>query len=119
MVLAAVFFLFIGACTYTVNMIQSIEHGTRLAYTLKTDQDRKVKATLAVPGEETYTGAAIVNMVRNIQQSDMNIEVNGILYLRTGTYEDLDPSGVDLSKTYRATYERDTAGYIIKIVFRG
>lgn len=119
MVLAAVFFLFIGACTYAVNVIQSIEHGTQLAYALKTDQDRKVKATLSVPGQETYTGAAIVNIIRNIQESDMNVEVNGVLYLRTGTYEEFDPSGVDLRKTYRATYERDATGYLIKIVFRG
>lgn len=119
MVLAAVFFLFIAACTYTVNVIQSIEHGTMLAYELKTDQDRKVKTSLSVPGEETFTGAAVVNMIRNLEESDMNIEVNGVLYLRTGTYEDFDPSGVDLNKTYRASYERDTAGYLIKIVFRG
>jgi len=119
MVLAAVFFLFIGACTYTVNAIQSIEHGTRIAYALKMDQDRKVKAALAVPGEETYTGAAIVNIIRSIQENDMNVEVNGVLYIRTGTYEDFDPSRVDLSKKYRATYERDAAGNLIKIVFRG
>ncbi|WP_156951030.1 hypothetical protein [Saccharibacillus sacchari] len=119
MVLAAVFFLFIGACTYTVNVIQSIEHGTRLAYALKTDQDRKVKAKLSAPGEETYSGAAIVNIIRNIQESDLDIEVNGMLYLRTGNYEDFDPSRIDLSKRYRAIYERDSAGYLIKIVFRG
>lgn len=119
MVLAAVFFLFIGACTYAANVVQAIDKGTQLAYNLNVENDRKVKAELNIPGEESYSGAQVAYMIRNMADDDADIEVNGVSYSRFSDHETMDPAVVDLNKTYRATYNRDASGYLIKIVFRG
>ncbi|MCQ4085596.1 hypothetical protein [Saccharibacillus sp. JS10] len=117
--LAAILFLFIGACTYTVTVIESIESGTELVYNLNTDRDRQVKTVYTGILEETYTGANIVHTIRSMKESEVDVEVNGVLYAKTQDYEEFDPSVIDLKKTYHAIYQRDASGSLIKIVFRG
>lgn len=119
MMLAAVFFLFIGACTYAAEVVHAIDGGTRLLYRVNENNDSKVKAKLDAPGSEVYSAAQIVCMIRNIEELDADIEVDGLLYSRSMDYEELNPALVDSSKIYRAVYMRDISGYLIKIVFRG
>ncbi|GGO07245.1 hypothetical protein [Saccharibacillus kuerlensis] len=118
MVLAAVFLLFIGACSYAAEVARTIEAGARISYALNSDRDRKVKTMLSTPGEEHYSGVQVAYMIRNIAEDKINIEVNGVLYVYGSDYESMDPAQIDLNLTYRADYYRDTDGSLNKIVFR-
>ncbi|MDO3412848.1 hypothetical protein QWJ34_23985 [Saccharibacillus sp. CPCC 101409] len=118
MILAAAFLLFIGACTYAAGTVRAVDDAAKLAYNLNAENDRKVKTALGAPGDELYSGAQVVYMIRNIADGEADIEVDGVLFPRCAQYEDMDPAVVALNKTYRAVYRRDAAGYLTKIVFR-
>lgn len=118
MTLAAMFALFIGACTYAADVARSIDAGTQLAYELNADQDGKIKTELGLDYEERYSGAQILLMIRGLAEEGADIEVNGTLY-RSGSNDDnLDPASLNLKHAYRAYYERGTDGTLKKIVFR-
>ncbi|NGZ74500.1 hypothetical protein [Saccharibacillus alkalitolerans] len=119
MMLAAVFLLFIGACTYAAEVARTIDEGTSLVYGLNAEEVRKVKTVLDAPGEEVYSGAQVVHMIRNIAEGGADIEVEGRLYVCTMDYETLDPAQIGLQHKYRASYQRDAYGNLNKIVFRG
>lgn len=116
MILSAIFFLLLGACTYAVTIVTTINDGTELAYKLNADNDRQVKATIATPGEEVYTGATIVNLIRT-EERDIDIEVSGVLYSRLDNYTSFNPSAINLIQKYKATYSRDESGYLLKVSF--
>ncbi|OMF76751.1 hypothetical protein [Paenibacillus glucanolyticus] len=116
MMLSAFFFLFLGASTSAVTSIAAINDGTELAYKLNADNDRQVKAKLAIPGEEVYSGAMIVNLIRT-EERDIDIEVGGVLYSRLDNYTSFNPSAIRLTQKYKATYSRDESGYILKVSF--
>jgi hypothetical protein len=116
MILSALFFLFLGASTYAVNTVTAINDGTELAYKLNADNDRQVKAQLAIPGEEVYSGAMIVNLIRT-EERDMDIEVGGVLYSRLDNYTSFNPVAINLTQKYKATYSRDESGYILNVSF--
>jgi hypothetical protein len=110
------FFLFLGACTYAINVVAALNDATELAYKLNADNDRQVKAKLAIPGEEIYSGSMIVNIIRT-EERDIDIEVGGVLYSRLDNYASFNPSSINLSQTYKATYSRDESGYLLKVSF--
>lgn len=116
MILAAIFFLFLGAATYAVTNVAAINDGTELAYKLNADNDRQVKALLDIPGEEVYSGAMIVNLIRT-EERDIDIEVGGVLYSRLDNYTSFNPASINLNQQYKATYSRDESGYILKVSF--
>ncbi|WP_145142289.1 hypothetical protein [Paenibacillus sp. Y412MC10] len=117
MILSAIIFLFLGASTYAVNTVAAINDGTKLAYRINTDNDRQVKAQLAVPGEEVYSGAMIVNLIRT-EERDIDIEVGGVLYSPLDNYTSFNPAAINLTQKYKATYSRDESGYILKVSFK-
>ncbi|MBD7970290.1 hypothetical protein [Paenibacillus gallinarum] len=116
MILSAIFFLFLGSVTYAVNVVKTINDSTEIAYKLNADNDRQVKAKLATPGEEMYSGATIVNLIRT-EERDIDIEVGGVLYSRLDNYTSFNPSVINLSQKYKATYSRDESGYLLKVSF--
>lgn len=116
MILSVIFFLFLGASTYAVNTVTAINDGTVLAYKLNADNDRQVKAQLAIPGEEVYSGAMIVNLIRT-EERDIDIEVGGVLYSRLDNYTSFNPAAINLNQQYKATYSRDESGFILKVSF--
>lgn len=116
MILSAFFFLFIGASTHAVTSIAAINDATEIAYKLNADNDRQVKAKLATPGEEIYSGAMIVNLIRT-EERDIDIEVGGVLYSRLENYTSFNPSAINLTQKYKATYSRDESGYILNVSF--
>lgn len=116
MILSAIFFLFLGASTYAVTVVAEINNGTQLAYKLNADNDRQVKAKIATPGEEVYSGATIANMIRT-EERDIDIEVGGVLYSRLDNYTSFNPTAINLSQKYKATYSRDESGYLLKVSF--
>ncbi|MCL6663462.1 MULTISPECIES: hypothetical protein [Paenibacillus] len=116
MLLAAIFFLFLGASTNAVNVVAAINDGTEIAYKLNADNDRQVKAKLDTPGQEIYMGAAIVNLIRT-EERDIDIEVNGVMYSRLDTYTSFNPAAINLSQKYKAIYSRDESGYLLKVSF--
>lgn len=118
MTLAAVFLLFIGACTYAADVARSINEGTRLAYDLNMNKDRKIKTELGISVEERYSGAQIVCMIRDMEEKGASIEVNGTLYAAGSDYAAIDPGSINLKLDYRVSYERDAHGNLNKIVFR-
>ncbi len=118
MTLAAMFALFIGACTYAADVARSIDAGTRLVYELNTDQAGKIKTELGLDYEERYSGAQILLMIRGLAEDGADIEVNGKMY-RSGSNEDnVDPAILNVKLAYRAFYERSTDGTLNKMVFR-
>lgn len=116
MILSAIFFLFLGSVTYAVNVVKTINDSTEIAYKLNADNDRQVKAKLATPGEEIYSGATIVNLIRT-EERDIDIEVGGVLYSRLDNYTSFNPSAINLNQKYKANYSRDESGYLLKVSF--
>ncbi|KQY91026.1 hypothetical protein ASD24_24840 [Paenibacillus sp. Root52] len=116
MLLSAGFFLFLGTGTYAVKTVESINEGTKLAYKLNAENDRQVKAKIAIPGEEVYSGSMIVNLIRT-EERDMDIEVGGVLYSKLDNYTSFNPTPINLNQRYKATYSRDESGYILKVSF--
>lgn len=118
MVLAAIFSLFIGACTYAAQTVRSIEDGTRLVYSLTANGGGKIQTTLGADKGQTYSGAQILFMIRNGETGDANIEVDGTLYAAGNDYTELNPAGIVPGRAYTADYMRDQTGNLIKIAFR-
>ncbi|OWR32764.1 hypothetical protein CDO73_03975 [Saccharibacillus sp. O23] len=118
MMLAAIFFLFIGACTYAAQTVQSIENASRLVYGLNASGGGKIQTTLEAEDRQTYSGAQILFMIRNGDAGDANIEVDGVPYAAGNDYTELNPSGIAMGHAYSADYLRDPSGNLIKIAFR-
>ncbi len=116
--LAAIFFLFIGACTYAAQTVRSIEDGTRLAYSLNANGGGKIQTALETEDRQSYTGAQILFMIRSGENGDPNIEVDGVLYAAGNDYTELSPAGIAMGNAYSADYLRDQSGNLIKIAFR-
>ncbi len=118
MMLAAAFSLFIGACAYAAQTVQSIEKGTRLVYDLNVQSSRKVQTVLGADAQQTYSGAQILFLIRSSESGEANIEVNGTLYVSGSDYTELNPAGILLDRLYKADYFRDRDGNLVKIAFR-
>ncbi|MGC6586206.1 hypothetical protein ACPV3A_14710 [Paenibacillus sp. Dod16] len=116
MILSAIFLLFLAAATHAVTVVSTVNDGTELAYKLNADNDRQVKATIATPGEEIYSGAMIVNLIRT-EERDIDIEVGGVLYSRLDNYTSFNPTAINLNQKYKATYNRDESGYLLQVSF--
>lgn len=116
--LAAIFSLFIGACTYAAQTVRSIEDGTRLVYSLNANGGGKIQTALETGDRQAYTGAQILFMIRSGENGAPNIEVDGTLYAAGRDYTELSPAGIVMDHAYSVDYFRDSSGNLIKIAFR-
>lgn len=111
-------FLFITACIFTINGINSQEAAIETFRRAAELEDRRLFTSLEVNGRETYTGAEVLQSIYQIHSINADIEVRGRPFPKTLDIETTIVSGIDLQRTYDVEYIRDGNGVLETIVFK-
>lgn len=82
-------------------------------------EDHRVQAVTEPKDEETYTGAQVLQTLRQINQLNADVQIDSKIYSKTMDIENTDVSGIDTHKTYIVTYQRDRNGALTKLIFKG
>jgi hypothetical protein len=110
-------FLLITACIFTIGGIRTQEAAGLAVQQADIREERRLFSSLEVNGQETYSGAQVLQSIRQIGSLEVNIRVNGRVFYQDDEVSDLDLSGIDLHRTYTVSYIRDTNGNVQTIVF--
>ncbi|MDQ0087504.1 hypothetical protein J2T12_000898 [Paenibacillus anaericanus] len=117
LIVVAELFLFITACIFTINGINSQEAAIETFRRAAELEDRRLFTSLEVNGRETYTGAEVLQSIYQIHSINADIWVEGIPFLRGLNIETTNVSVIDLQRTYDVEYIRDGNGVLKTIVF--
>ncbi|KGP78662.1 hypothetical protein [Paenibacillus sp. MAEPY2] len=79
--------------------------------------DYRLFTTTGSIEEETYTGAEVLQSVQRIQSIKADIQVEGITFTPSIDIDNTDVSMVNLNKSYKAKYVRNSEGVITIIIF--
>lgn len=117
LIVVAELFLFITACIFTINGINSQEAAIETFRRAAELEDRRLFTSLEVNGRETYTGAEVLQSIYQIQSINADIWVEGIPFPRDLNIETIVVTSIDLQRTYDVEYIRDKNGVLETIVF--
>ncbi|GAB1159674.1 hypothetical protein YWY31_56990 [Paenibacillus illinoisensis] len=114
---AAEISILIVACMFALGGIQSQEAAVNVSYQSAVNEERRLFTSLDVNEQVTYTGAEVLQSIRQMKMLDANIRVVNTYFYSTEDIESIDVSGIDLNRTYVVSYIRDNQGKVQTIVF--
>lgn len=117
--IGAVIVLFVISLSITLTTVNLEDRGIQMVRHWIGTADHRVQSTLEIKGEETYSGAQILQMLFQINQSNTDIQVENMFFSKNSDIENTDVSGIDTHKNYVASYIRDQDGTLTKIIFKG
>ncbi|ANS75347.1 hypothetical protein AWM70_12620 [Paenibacillus yonginensis] len=110
-------FLFITACMFAISGINSQEAAVKVVKHSSEQDERRLYTDLKETGEETYTGAEVIESIYHIKQLDANIEIGRYYFFKSDDLDNIDVSGIDPQQNYKVNYIRDESGKLLTIVF--
>lgn len=105
------------ACMFALGGIQSQDAAVQAAHKSAVNEERRLFTSLEITERVTYTGAEVLQSIRQMKALDANIRVVNQYFYRSDDIESIDVSGVDLNRTYTVSYIRDSQGKVQTIVF--
>lgn len=105
------------ACMFALGGIQSQDAAVQAANKSAVNEERRLFTSLEITEQVTYTGAEVLQSIRQMKALDANIRVVNQYFYRSDDIESIDVSGVDLNRTYTVSYIRDSQGKVQTIVF--
>ncbi|KAI7257654.1 hypothetical protein KC345_g10744 [Hortaea werneckii] len=87
-------FLLITACIFTIGGIRTQEAAGLAVQQADIREERRLFSSLEVNGQETYSGAQVLQSIRQIGSLEVNIRVNGRVFYQDDEVSDLDLSAV-------------------------
>ncbi|WP_164685080.1 hypothetical protein [Brevibacillus reuszeri] len=67
--------------------------------------------------EETYTGAEVLQTIKNMKAIDADVQVGSSFFTKDYDVETIDVSMIDLQKSYKVKFIRNAAGSVTTIKF--
>lgn len=82
-----------------------------------TEFDQRLFSSYGSVDEETYSGAEVLQSIQRIAEINADIQVSGQMFVKTLDIDSVDVSVVNLHKTYKVQYIRNSTGDVTTIVF--
>lgn len=117
LIMIAELFLFITACMFTIGGINSQDRAIETVYKASVNEERRLFTSLEVNGQDTYTGAEVLQSIRNMDYLNADIRVGNRYFSKSEDINDLVVSDIELNRTYEVSYIRDRKGMLQTIVF--
>jgi PBP1b-binding outer membrane lipoprotein LpoB len=109
--------ILIVACMFALGGIQSQDAAVNVTYKSAVNDERRLFTSLEITEQVNYTGAEVLQSIRQMKMLDANIRVVNKYFYRSDDIESIDVSGIDLNRTYVVSYIRDSQGKVQTIVF--
>lgn len=91
----------------------------RLAYVNGLDQDRSLHQTYTpISGDDSVSGAEVLQAIARMDEGDVEMVVDGVLFEPPIDREQLSSAGIRLTGHYRPAYERDASGHLQRLLLR-
>lgn len=81
------------------------------------DRDLLSAPKIEKNGDNSVSGAIVLQTIRNISAQNADIQVNGVTFSKNLDIDETDVSMIDLSKSYRSQFIRDSKGIMTNIIF--
>ncbi|WP_059040716.1 hypothetical protein [Paenibacillus rubinfantis] len=121
LIFMAMAFMFVGALTNGILQYNQTSRTLDLTYDTGQKFDRNVSTTRKITPEYTVTGAQVLQSINLIADIGCNIIVRSgasqATFLPTLDIHNTNVSIVNLSRTYKPTYNRGADGSLTSIVF--
>jgi hypothetical protein len=115
--ITATIFVFIAAATFALWALVSQEQSVKNMQQLHANEDHRLFNSIQEAGKEVYSGAQVIYSIFQIKNLNADIQVGNLIYSKNLTIENTDVSSIDLDKKFNVTYERNTDGELVKIIF--
>lgn len=79
--------------------------------------DHRLFTTFGSVEEETYSGAEVLQSIQRIKDIGAKIRVEGVNFPQNLDIDMTDVSMINLHKSYKVQYVRDTSGAVTTIIF--
>ncbi|WP_181151215.1 hypothetical protein [Paenibacillus sp. PCH8] len=108
-----IFIIALGSASF------ELDHQQRYQASIQevSNMDYRLFTTSGSIEDETYSGAEVLQSIQRIQKIGANIQVEGITFTQSIDIDNTDVSMINLKKSYRTKYVRNTAGLITTIIF--
>ncbi|AWP25198.1 MULTISPECIES: hypothetical protein [Paenibacillus] len=114
--LGAMLIVFILAATSAVHSLD-LQNKTFQAFKQINEQDKRLFTTLDVGGKEAYSGAEVLQSIRQIKSINADIKVENTIFSKDLDIDVTDLSMIDLNRNYLVTFIRATNGDLSTVVF--
>lgn len=114
--LGAMLIVFILAATSAGRSLD-LQNKTFQAFKQINEQDKRLFTTLEVGGEEAYSGAEVLQSIRQIKSINADIKVENTIFSKDLDIDVTDLSMIDLNRNYLVTFIRATNGDLSTVVF--
>lgn len=110
--------LFLMAATTGLLLFQSGMASLHTTYVSGQTQDRNVKSTLSpIAGDSSVSGAELLQILASFGEDRVDVVVDGTLYPQSLERDQLNATHISLNGSYTPSYERDTRGHLLRMVF--
>lgn len=108
-----IFIIALGTASTDINIQQRGQRSMQEAVTV----DHRLYTTYGSVEEESYSGAEVLQSIQRIKEIKANIQVEGVIFQQTLNIDNVDVSMINLRKSYKVKYVRDTSGIVTTIIF--
>ncbi|WP_342551443.1 hypothetical protein [Paenibacillus sp. FSL R7-0652] len=112
----AVVFL-VTACLYGQRNLRILTDALNERMNANTAMEGRVHTTLRMSRLDTYTGAEVLHTVRQMTGTEVQVEINGYVYVVDPLVNPSVMIPVELDAYYRAEYSRNVSGELLKLSF--
>ncbi|MFM9280874.1 hypothetical protein [Paenibacillus jiagnxiensis] len=110
--------LFVSAAAVGVQLFRGNHDALNEVDAAISSRDRNMAVIPAVEGEESVSGATVVQTIFQIAAIGADIQVEGYLFSKDVNIDDTDVSMIPLKATYTTEYQRDSQGNLQRVIFR-
>lgn len=112
----AVVFL-VTACLYGQRNLRILTDALNERMNANAAMEGRVHTTLRTSRLDTYTGAEVLHTVRQMTGTEVQVEINGYVYVIDPLVNPSVMIPVELDAYYRAEYSRNVSGELLKLSF--
>ncbi|WP_366295470.1 hypothetical protein [Paenibacillus sp. AN1007] len=112
----AVVFL-VTACLYGQRNLRILTDALNERMNANAAMEGRVHTTLRTGRLDTYTGTEVLHTVRQMAGTEVQVEVNGYVYVVDPLVNPSVMIPVELDAYYRAEYSRNVSGELLKLSF--
>ncbi|MFB8378165.1 hypothetical protein [Paenibacillus taichungensis] len=107
------FLIALGTASTDISIQQRAQQSMQETATI----DHRLFTTFGSVEEETYSGAEVLQSIQRIEDIGANIQVEGVNFPQNLDIDMTDVSMINLHKSYKVQYVRDTSGAVTTIIF--
>lgn len=109
--------IFVIGLSSSINLNNETNQVLKQVSINKQEQDRSIYTDLVIPKESVISSSEVALTIAQIPDTQIDVEVNGVLFPKTLEFEDIDLSKVPSDKKFNVNYERNTVGEITKVKY--